>query len=140
MSIGSRKKKSPKFRGKINPTTGRRSKFEESFEKDLKRIKVPYDYEQIELPYTINYTYKPDWRIKLRSGSFLVETKGVLDQQTRRKMLAVKEQYPDLDLRIVFQNASNKIRRGSKTTYGEWADKNGFPWSEGIMPPEWLSL
>jgi len=38
----------------------------------------------------------------------------------------------------VFQKANNKIRKGSKTTYGKWADDNGFKWADNTIPKEWL--
>lgn len=116
--------------------TNRRSGFEEKFEADLVARNIKYDYEQLKLPYTLNYNYKPDW--ELTEYGIIVETKGYLDSDDRRKMLAVKQQHPDLDIRFVFQKADKVIRRGSSTTYGDWADKNGFIWAEGVVPKQWL--
>ena len=31
---------------------------------------------------------------------------------------------------MLFMNANNKIRKGSPTTYGEWATKKGFIWAD----------
>ena len=33
----------------------------------------------------------------------------------------------------------NKIYKGSKTTYGAWADRHGFKWAEGSIPEEWYN-
>ena len=42
-------------------------------------------------------------------------------------MLAVKEQNPELDIRFVFQR-NNTLSKNSKTTYGAWCEKHGFPY------------
>ena len=33
-----------------------------------------------------------------------------------------------MDLRFVLQSPNGKIYKGSKTTYAEWCEKNGFKW------------
>ena len=81
-------------------------------------------------------TYTPDFH--LTKHDIIVEAKGYFDKGDRIKMQLIKEQHPDLDIRIVFLNARNKIYKGSKTTYGAWAEKNGFKWAEGSIPEEWL--
>lgn len=58
----------------------------------------------------------------------------------RQKLILLKEQHPELDIRIVFQRASTPIYPGSKTTYGKWATDHGFLWSDkGTVPPEWIN-
>ena len=58
--------------------------------------------------------------------------------QARRKMLAVKAQHPELDIRFVFQR-NNTLSKQSKTTYGAWADKHGFKWCIfPDIPTSWL--
>lgn len=117
-----------------------RSKFEESFANGLRENGVAFEYESAKIPYVIEHIYNPDWKIQKSSGDyFYVETKGVLDADDRRKMLAVKRQHPNIDIRIIFQKASNPIRKGSKTTYAAWAEKNGFLWSEKTIPNEWIN-
>lgn len=66
----------------------------------------------------------------------LVECKGQLDVHDRSKMVAVKKQRPELDIRFVFMNAKCRLSRHGKT-YGEWADSVGFPWAEGMIPLQW---
>lgn len=57
----------------------------------------------------------------------------------RQKLILVREQHPELDLRIVFQNARKPIYKGSKTTYAKWAEDHKFKWSDkGTVPPEWI--
>ena len=50
----------------------------------------------------------------------------------------IKEQYPEIDFRIVFYNANQKIKKGSKTTYAMWCDKHGIKWANKTIPPEWV--
>ena len=45
-------------------------------------------------------TYTPDFYIP--ETNIYIEAKGHLDKGDRVKMLLVKEQYPDLDIRFVF--------------------------------------
>ena len=51
----------------------------------------------------------------------------------------IKEQHPDLEVKFLFQNANQKIYKGSKTTYADWAVKNGFEWSERAIRKEWFN-
>jgi hypothetical protein len=41
-------------------------------------------------------------------------------------MVWVRARNPGLDIRIVFMNARKPIRKGSETSYGDWATANGF--------------
>jgi hypothetical protein len=75
-----------------------------------------------------------------RDGSFFfVEYKGYLRPEDKTKMVAVRKQYPDLDIRFIFQRANKPSYKGAKTTYADWAEKNGYLWAEGIIPEEWLN-
>lgn len=78
--------------------------------------------------------YLPDFVLP---GNVVVECKGRLTAADRKKMLLVKRQNPDLDLRLLFQ-FDNKLSPRSKTRYSTWADKNGFPWAVGSIPRGWL--
>ena len=93
-------------------------------EASLKSKRFPFEYEPCHLTYTIYGKYTPDFRI---GRDIYLEVKGKLDYPTRRKMVAVKREHPEKDIRIVFMR-DNKIK-GTKMTYGSWAEKNGFPWS-----------
>jgi hypothetical protein len=53
--------------------------------------------------------------------------------------LLIKDQHPTTDIRFVFQNSKNKIRKGSKTTYADWCKKNGFQYSDKTIPMSWLN-
>lgn len=86
-----------------------------------------------------NRNYVPDF--KLVDSGIYIETKGKFTFEDMDKMLWVKEQHPDKQIYILFMNARNKVRKGSKTTYGDWASKHGFIWADyrtqGV-PEEWL--
>jgi hypothetical protein len=107
-----------------------------SIQIESKGIKVEYESEKV--AYTIpasQHTYNPDF--KLPNGIF-VETKGRFVAADRKKHLLVKAQNPTLDIRFVFSNSKNKITKTSKTTYGDWCDKNGYIYSDKIIPDSWF--
>lgn len=114
-----------------------RSGLEEKVADLLVNLGVKYEYESTKVPYILQCNYTPDFL--LPNGIYL-ETKGHLSEEDRRKMKAVKEMNPLLDVRFVFQSPFNKIYKGSKTTYAKWAEKHGFPWcSYRNIPVEWLT-
>ena len=115
---------------------GFRSNFELNLARALADRGITYEYESTKLTYIPKpRTYTPDFFIP--STNIYIEAKGHLDKGDRVKMLLVKEQYPELDIRFVFLNSRNKIYKGSKTTYADWATKNKFEWAEGSIPEEW---
>lgn len=111
-----------------------RSKFEDEVVAILEKAKIAFTYETYRITYRVVHTYIPD--IVLKNGIF-VELKGWFQAKDRTKHLLVQKQHPDLDIRFVFQHASNKLYKGSKTTYAQWCDKHGFKWAEGMIPIEW---
>lgn len=117
-----------------------RSGFEASQAKTLKEKKIPFQYEPERIEWTPpKKKYTPDFIFEKKDGGkMVVEHKGRFTVFDRTKMKCIKEQYPDLDIRIVFQNAKVKINKGSTTTYGDWADKHGYVWAEKEIPREWL--
>ena len=67
-----------------------------------------------------------------------VETKGRLTTADRKKMKLIKEQHPNLDIRILFQR-DNFLYKGSKTKYSQWAESVGYIWAVGKeVPKAWL--
>ena len=118
---------------------GYRSGLEEDIDNSLKNVGVDGQYEQHKIKYIEPATerkYTPDFR--LPSGVF-VETKGRFVAADRKKHLLIKDQYPNIDIRFVFQNANNKLSKKSKTTYADWCNKHGFVFAEKQIPKEWLS-
>lgn len=120
-----------------------RSEFEELHYKTsvLRGFKPKYEATDEIIPYTIpetKHTYLPDFVYeKIVGGKMIVETKGVWKLEDRKKWLYLKRQYPDMDLRIIFQRADNKIKKGSKTSYGDFCNKAGIKWAEKTMPLAW---
>ena len=114
-----------------------RSKFELELARVLARHKVKFEYESKKFIYIPKpRTYTPDFYIP--QTNILIEAKGHLDKADRVKMVLVKEQHKDLDIRFVFMNAKNKIYKGSKTTYADWCYRYDFIWAEKTIPMEWL--
>ena len=68
-----------------------------------------------------------------------METKGRFTVSDRQKHLLIKEQQPELDIRFVFSNQNAKLYKGSKTTYAQWCEKNGFQYAHKTIPDDWLS-
>jgi hypothetical protein len=100
---------------------------------------VAFEYESLQLKYTVpavDRTYHPDFVLP---NGIIVEAKGQFDAQDRKKMQCVKEQHPDLDIRMCFMNANGKIYPGSKTTNAKWCDDHGFPWAHRVIPTSWFS-
>lgn len=122
---------SVRFEAKL---AGFKSGFERSFASDLRGRGIKFEYETLKIPYTLEGMYSPDWII----GDMIIETKGVLDRDSKRKMIAVKTQHPELDIRFCFMSANKKVP-GTKQTHAQWAEKNGFQWCEGKVPEEWLN-
>jgi hypothetical protein len=120
---------------------GYRSGFESKVADQISEHKINPKkiYETTTIPYTVpakNRTYLVDFSLP---NGILVETKGRWVTEDRAKHLLIKKQHPKLDIRIVFMSARTKIRKGSKTTYGDWCDKNGIIWAEKEIPEAWFS-
>jgi len=116
-----------------------RSKFEEQVCGQLTQQKIKFKYEPIKIKYVIpetNHTYIPD--VILPNG-IIIEIKGRLTKQDRFKHLYIQKQKPELDIRFVLQNYKVKLYKGSKTTYGEWLNKNKFLWHEKTIPLQWIN-
>ena len=113
-----------------------RSKLEKNIADLLEQLGVSYLYESEKLSYTIEHNYTPDF--VLPNYKYL-EAKGYWAPEDRRKILAVKRDNPDADIRMIFQSPYNTISKKSKTTYAKWCEKHDIPWtSYHDIPIEWL--
>ena len=121
-----------------------KSGFEKDVAKAFKDKGIKFVYEPEVLPFTQpakERKYTPDFHIRTKTGvTCFIETKGKLTHEDRQKMIWVKEQHPKKKIVLLFMNAANKLRKNSKTTYAQWADKNGFEWHDFRfgLPKEWL--
>lgn len=121
-----------------------RSGLEAAIAVGLTKAKVKFEYEKLKVPFTQpeqQRVYIPDFVLKKgKKVLCVIEAKGKLDSDGRKKLLWVKEQNPNLNLKILFQRANNKIRKGSKVTYADWATKHGFEYADfekGGIPAKW---
>ena len=118
---------------------GYRSGFEHKVADQLSENKIKFEYETTVIDYIkpqTEHTYTIDFTLP---NGILVETKGRWIAEGRKKHLLIKKQHPELDIRIVFMSGKTKIRKGSKTTYGDWCDKHQIPWAEKQIPEAWFS-
>lgn len=121
-----------------------RNDLERSVLKSLKsfkrKLKLDLAYESETIPYVLEKTYVPDFIITRKDGTKLyIESKGYFRPEDRSKLLAIKRQNPDLDLRIIFQR-NDKIKR-SKSRYSDWAVRHSFDYHIGFeVPKEWLDV
>ena len=124
------KKKRPSKR-----TSNYRSGFEAKLANQLQRSGVEFQYETLQLEYKKVSTYTPDF---ILPNGIIIEAKGLWVTEDRTKHLLVREQHPHLDIRMVFMNASNKIRKGSSTSYASWCEKKGIKYANKLIPDQWL--
>lgn len=112
-----------------------KSNFEKSIAASLKRCNIKFKYEERKLPYVLLHNYTPDFFLP---NGIIIEAKGRFTSSDRTKMLAVKKQHPELDIRLLFMNSGVTLSKRSKTTYGEWATKHGFLWAQTEIPLAWI--
>ncbi len=117
---------------------GYRSGLEDNISKSLQRRGCDFDYEQHTLRYNVPSRisrYTPDFVLP---NGIVVESKGLWDAEDRKKIALVREQFPRLDLRMVFSNPNAKITKASKTTYSMVCAKLGIPCAAKDIPSSWL--
>lgn len=130
-------KRSPSFRKHMRAAY--RSGLEASVALLLTASGVQFEFESLKVPFeqpAKARKYTPDF---ILPNGIILETKGMFTTEDRQKHLWVKAQHPDLDIRFVFSNARGKLRKGSPTTYADWAENNGFKWAHKEPPKEWLT-
>jgi|TARA_R100000482_G_C5095273_1_gene132878 hypothetical protein len=115
-----------------------RSGLEEQIAKQLTDKGIDYTYESTKVNYQLQCVYTPDFLIP--STGIHLEAKGYFSSKDRRKMLAVKECNPELDIRMIFQRPFNKLYKGSKSTYAMWCERHEIPWASfNNIPKEWIN-
>lgn len=127
-----------------------RSGPEELVADQLSAAGIRFSYEGMKVPYTIparDALYSADFPCD--GTNIILEVKGAFggkidmvrrSAEVRKKMILLKEQHPELDIRFVFERASTKIYPGSKTTNAQWAADHGFLWADkATVPPAWLA-
>ena len=115
-----------------------RSGLEDNVSKQLESKGVKFDYELWKIPYVVpasNHWYTPDF---LLPNGIFVETKGLWESDDRKKQLLIREQFPELDIRLVFSSSRAKLYKGSPTSYAEFCEKHGILFADKLIPVEWL--
>lgn len=114
-----------------------RSKFEKTIGDFLYKKKIRFSHEKDKFRYRVpesDHWYIVDF--SLPNGIF-IETKGKWDSDSRKKMALIKEQFPDVDIRILFMR-DQPIRKGSNTMYSDVCKKLGYKYAFKEIPKEWL--
>ncbi|QKM75946.1 endonuclease I [Escherichia phage P1723] len=122
----------------ITKPNGFRSGLEDKVSKQLESKNVKFEYEMWKIPYVIpasNHLYCPDF---LLPNGIFVETKGLWEAADRKKHLLIREQYPELDIRLVFSSSRTKIYKGSPTSYAEFCEKHNIQFADKLIPVSWL--
>ena len=116
---------------------GYRSGLEEDTAAYLKKKKVKFTYEKEKIKWVDLKvrTYTPDFVL---ANGIIIETKGRFISVDRRKHKEIKKQFPELDIRFVFDNSRAKLYKGAKSSYGDWCNKHGFKYADKVIPDEWL--
>ncbi len=130
-----------------------RSKFEQDTYNHLKKKGVKFEYEPKDkkISYvrpSTKHWYLPDFVITSKSGkTIFVETKGIFSASDRFKHLLIRKAYGrGKDIRFIFYNSKQRIRKGSKTTYADVCNGNGrapykgikWKFSDKVIPDSWL--
>lgn len=109
---------------------GYKSGLEHTVAEQIKSFEYPLNYETETLNYIVperKAKYTPDFVFTKKNGELMyVETKGRWTSIDRLKMKHVLASNPGMDIRMVFQTPTQKISKGSKTTYEAYALKLGI--------------
>ncbi|WYV70487.1 endonuclease I [Dickeya phage BIM BV-99] len=115
-----------------------RSGLEDRNAKHMDKLGVKYDFERFHINYVVparDAKYTPDFVL---ANGIIIETKGIWEVDDRKKHLLIREQYPDLDIRLVFSNSNSKIYKGSPTSYADFCTKHGIQFADKLVPRDWL--
>ena len=135
--MGTRRKK-PLSSSEVGLKYGFRSGLEEKVAEYLTSKGMRFSFETLKVPYVkpeTKHTYTPDF---ILDNGIIIETKGRWLLDDRKKHLLIRKQHPNLDIRILFQNANAKISKGSKTSYANFCEKHGIPYAHREIPEAWL--
>ena len=116
---------------------GFRSGLEQLVAKQIKKSNHAIRYETIKIKW-VDFSirsYTPDF---ILDNGVILEVKGFWSTADRRKHVEIKKQHDTLDIRMVFENSKRKIRKGSKTTYGDWCKKKDILYCDRVIPRNWL--
>ena len=135
ISSGGYRTKQYKRLASLRRNTGFRSQFEADINAGLPEGSARYEAVHIPYKVSVQRRYTPDWI--LPQQAIMIEAKGRFTKADRDKMLLVKTQWPDLDIRLVFMSLTAKVTKAM--TVADWAKQHGFPCCKGpAIPAAWL--
>ena len=107
---------------------------------DMDKRGIKWVYERDTLRYQhLPQKYTADFTL-VDNDDLLIEYKGKMTNDTRKKMLSVQRSNPDRRICIVFEKATNKLSsRPNSTRYWQWSEQNKIPWSELTVKDEWFT-
>lgn len=132
------RRKKPLSPNEVGMKYGFRSGLEEKVAEFLTSNGVKFTFETLKVPYVkpeTKHIYTPDF---ILDNGIIIETKGRWLLDDRKKHILIRKQRPDLDIRILFQNANAKISKGSKTSYADFCEKHGITYAHREIPWAWL--
>lgn len=132
------RRKKPLSPNEVGMKYGFRSGLEEKVAEFLTSKGVKFTFETLKVPYVkpeTKHIYTPDF---ILDNGIIIETKGRWLLDDRKKHILIRKQRPDLDIRILFQNANAKISKGSKTSYADFCEKHGITYAHREIPVAWL--
>lgn len=132
------RRKKPLSTSEVSLKYGFRSGLEEKVADYLTSKGVGFSFETLKVSYVkpeTKHIYTPDF---ILDNGIIIETKGRWLLDDRKKHILIRKQHPHLDIRILFQNANAKIRKGSKTSYADFCEKHGIPYAHREIPVAWL--
>ena len=132
------RRKKPLSSSEVSLKYGFRSGLEEKVAEYLTSKGVGFSFETIKVSYVkpeTKHIYTPDF---ILDNGIIIETKGRWMLDDRKKHILIRKQHPNLDIRILFQNANAKISKGSKTSYADFCEKHGIPYAHREIPVAWL--
>ena len=127
-----------------------RSAFEFNLATKLYEAGIDFQYEPYQLKYELpmNNSYCAECECKeiystrkyvpdfILPNGLVIEAKGEFTSQNRKKMLAIIESNPDLDIRMVFMR-DNYLSKKHANKYSDWCERNGVTYAVGDIPEEW---
>ena len=123
-------------RPKRHNPAGYRSGLEVKFQTACEAKGWNLAYEADKIKYVIpasNHTYTPDFTV---TNNVYIETKGLWTGADRKKAVLIKQQHPEVTILYVLQR-NQGLSKKSKTTYLDWADKNGLDACVFSDTPHW---
>ena len=116
----------------------RKARYRSGYEERVAKANPDAEHEPKEptVRYVLTKRYIPDFVLP---NGVIVEAKGFFEPKDRTKMIQVKKQNPNLDIRMLFQDANKRLTKSNNSKmYWQWCEQHGFLWEEGTtIPEEW---